>query len=270
MFHRISQILKSRKRFVIACAVIVTFVVGAGAYTVSQIDENHVTIKSRSDIEFTIDNGNNSSVLSFFEVFSPNSGRHPQPFFWLTENGQMFMRGPETIDVSHKSGGPGRTALTLNGSSDNVDVGIFVNRPRLFVWSNSTNARADLIIRNLQATGTKSAVIETATHGSRAIYAVESPEVWVEDYGSAKLVNGEAKIHLDPLFLESIRVDDLNPLKVFIQLTDDANQVIVRKNATYFVVKETGGGRSNASFDYRVIGKRIGHEDTRFEKVPLK
>lgn len=266
MFHRI---LSTRKRTALACLLAGVFLFGAARYAVTQIDENFVTIKSRSDIEFTFDNGNNPNISSFFEVFSPNSGQHPKPFFWLTETGQMFLRGPGTIDVSHKSGGPGRTALTLNGSSDNQDVGIFINRPRLFVWSNAGNTRGDLIIRNLQATGTKSAVIETATHGGRAIYAVESPEVWVEDYGSAKLVNGEARIPLDKLFLESVTVDDAHPLKVFVQLTDEANPVIIRKSDTFFVVKETRGGTSNASFDYRVVAKRIGHENTRFEQVPL-
>ena len=266
MSHRI---FNNRKRVVLVCLLVAVVMLGTGALAVTQINENHVTIKSRSDIEFTIDNGNNTGVLSFFEVFSPNSGRHPQPFFWLTENGQMFMRGPETIDISHKSGAPGREALTLNGSADNADVGVMVNRPRFFIWSTSTNNRADLIIRNLQATGTKAAVIETASHGARAIYAVESPEVWVEDYGSARLANGEARIQLDPLFLESITVDDAHPLKVFIQLTDEANPVVVRKADTYFVVKETRGGRSSATFDYRVVGKRIGHENTRFEQVPL-
>lgn len=259
-----------RKRAVWVSLVVAVVVGSAAVLTVSQIDENFVTIKSGSDIEFTIDKNNNPNTYAFFEVFSPSSGRHPYPFFYVTEDAKMSMYGPITIDISHRSGAAGREALWLNGSSDNVDVGIMVNRARMFIWSTSTNKRADLIIRNLQATGSKSAVIETDSFGGRAIYTVESPEVWVEDYGSAQLSKGEARVALDPLFLEAVTIDEGHPFKVFIQLTAEANPVFVIKADTHFIVKETQGGRSDATFDYRVVAKRRGFEDTRFEEVHLE
>lgn len=263
------RILSSWRRALLI-SVVAVLIVGSGVFLVgSQIDEPFVQIKSGSDIEFTIDKNNNPSVFAYFEVFSPNSGVHPYPFFWLTEDAKMFTRGPFSIDISHKSGAPGREALFLKGSSDNVDVGVMVNRSRFFIWSTLTNDRADLIIRNLQATGTKSAVVATESYGSRALYSVEAPEVWVEDYGSGQLVNGETRIDLDSIFLETVTIDAQHPMKVFIQLTAEANPVYVTKGETYFIVKELNGGKSMATFDYRVVAKRKGFEAIRLEATSL-
>ena len=53
------------------------------------------------------------------------------------------------------------------------------------------------------ANGTKSASVPT-TQGNQLLYVMESPEVWFEDFGSANLVNGEATIILDDLFMETV------------------------------------------------------------------
>jgi hypothetical protein len=72
-------------------------------------------------------------------------------------------------------------------------------------------------------------------------------------------------IELDPLFLETVTVDEKNPLKVFIQLNDDCNGVYVQRQATAFEVKELKGGTSRAQFTYRVVAKRKGFETARLE-----
>ena len=69
----------------------------------------------------------------------------------------------------------------------------------------------------------------------------------MEDYGSRQLLNGEARVDLDPLFLETVTIDEDHPLKVFIQLTAEANPVHVTKGNGYFIVRELNGGRSNAT-----------------------
>ncbi len=121
-----------------------------------------------------------------------------------------------------------------------------------------------LVQGNLVVTGAKNAVV-TIDGKKRLIYCQESPEVWVEDFGSGKLVNGRAHIELDPTFLKAVTIDEKHPMRVFIQLNGDCNGVYVVKGKTGFDVIELRGGRSNVEFDYRVVAKRKGFENKRFE-----
>ncbi len=116
------------------------------------------------------------------------------------------------------------------------------------------------------ATGTKSAIVATS-QGHRTLYAQESSEVWFEDFGEGQLAGGLAHIDLDPLFLETVTINDQHPMKVFIQLNDDCNGVYVERGTTAFEVIELGGGASSARFTYRVVAKRQGYEQARLEEA---
>ncbi|MBK8465608.1 MAG: hypothetical protein IPL32_07225 [Chloracidobacterium sp.] len=118
------------------------------------------------------------------------------------------------------------------------------------------------------ANGTKSASVGTS-RGNQLLYATESPEVWFEDIGSGKLINGEAVITLEKLFLETVLIDDKHPMHVFIQMEDDSQEVFVKKGTTSFTVKERNNGTSNASFSYRIIAKRLNFQDHRFGNDPV-
>jgi hypothetical protein len=113
----------------------------------------------------------------------------------------------------------------------------------------------------------KSSAADTSL-GRFAFYSEESTEHWFSDFGSAQLSNGEAKIFLDPIFKEAI--SEKNPYIVLLSLTSDSNGLYVaEKNKDYFVVKELNQGKSNATFDYKIIGKRRGYEDIRLEKIEI-
>lgn len=130
-----------------------------------------------------------------------------------------------------------------------------------------TSARGIYYGNGLAGSGTKSCVVKT-TEGPKALYCVESPENYFEEYGTAKLVNGRTVINIDPLFLQTITISKENPYKVFIQMIDEIpNNVHVEKFDTYFVVVENNGGSSNAEFDWRFVAKRKGYEDLRMETV---
>jgi hypothetical protein len=122
----------------------------------------------------------------------------------------------------------------------------------------------------LSGSGTKNCIVRT-TMGPVAFYCQESPESWFEDFGSAQLINGKAHIELDPIFLESVTIDDTNPMRVFIQLTgvEKCNEIRVIKGRTGFDVIELNNGNSNVTFDYRVVAKRKGFENKRMEICPL-
>lgn len=118
---------------------------------------------------------------------------------------------------------------------------------------------------NLNCTGTKSAVVDTGQE-KRQLYAVESPGVWFEDFGSAALQNGSVFVTIDPLFAKSINLN----VEYHLYLTPlgDCNGLYVAdKSPTGFEVRELGGGTSNVEFDYRVVAKRVGFENTRLEVV---
>lgn len=116
---------------------------------------------------------------------------------------------------------------------------------------------------NFAATGAKAASIPT-TKGNQLVYCIESPEIWFEDIGSAKLVNGTATIALDALFMEAVLIDSEHPMQVFIQENGECNGVYVIKEKDKFIVKEKNGGHSNIEFTYRVMGKRRFYQDHRF------
>jgi hypothetical protein len=121
---------------------------------------------------------------------------------------------------------------------------------------------------NVTVAGAKSAVVATASHGARTLYADESAEVYFFDRGGGQLVNGVATIALDPIWLETVTIDADHPMRVQVTLTGDCNGVyVVEKTATGFTVRELRGGASNATFDWEVAAKRKGYEEVRLAPV---
>jgi hypothetical protein len=121
---------------------------------------------------------------------------------------------------------------------------------------------------DMVASGAKPAVVRTS-QGEVLLYAMESPEVWFEEFGEGKLENGKAHVELDPLFLETVAIDPSHPMKVFIQLQDDCKGTYVKTQTTGFDVIELQGGTSNASFSYRAVAKRRGYEDERMRRTDV-
>ncbi len=120
---------------------------------------------------------------------------------------------------------------------------------------------------NFGATGTKSSVVPV-DNGTRqvALYAVESPEVWFEDYGSAKLVSGVAKVNIDPAYAQTVNTG----VQYHVFLTPDGDcegLYVTARTATGFEVRELHQGKSNVTFDYRIIARRRGYETKRLADV---
>jgi hypothetical protein len=67
---------------------------------------------------------------------------------------------------------------------------------------------------------------------------------------------------LDPLLVRNIRVDEMHPLKVFIQLEGDCKGVFVsNKTPNGFDVRELQDGRSNVSFTWQIVAVRADTKD---------
>jgi hypothetical protein len=115
-----------------------------------------------------------------------------------------------------------------------------------------------------QWTTNKPATVKTRTGEKIKLFTEEAAELFFNDYGDGRLNRGSIHIELDPLYLETVTVDESHPLKVFVQLEDDCKGVYVtRKTATGFDVMELQGGTSDARFTYRVMCKRKYYEDER-------
>ena len=108
------------------------------------------------------------------------------------------------------------------------------------------------------------AVIAPVAGGSKkvAVNAVESPENWFEDAGTAQLSSGEAVVNIESLFAETVNTGV--EYHVFLTPNGDCKGLYVaQKSATSFVVRELGGGISSIAFDYRIMAKRKGFENVR-------
>lgn len=120
---------------------------------------------------------------------------------------------------------------------------------------------------NIGATGTKSSVV-SVENGTRqvALYAVESPDVWFEDYGSGHLVSGVANVKIDPAYAQTVNTGI--EYHVFLTPNGDCEGLYVTaRTATSFEVRELRQGKSNVAFDYRVIARRRGYETQRLADV---
>jgi hypothetical protein len=115
---------------------------------------------------------------------------------------------------------------------------------------------------DLSCTGTKSASVEVENE-QRLLYAIESPEVWFEDFGVGKLEKGKAVVTIDALFAETVNLEDYH---VFVTPLGDCNGLYVtKKTPTGFTVHELGDGVADIAFDYRIVAHRLNYEDKRLE-----
>ena len=181
------------------------------------------------------------------------------------------------------SGSSGTSTLALYAKNSSTAAGV-----ALFGWSFGTVSTAvfsnygtadifrgfgstGLVFRVLNdgsfiANGTKSAVVDTVSYGKRRLYAVESTENWFEDFGEARLSQGEVIVKFDPIFAETVNTK--NDYHVFLTPKGDCSGLyIAHQNAPTFEVRGLRGGRSTIEFDYRIVAKRKGHEKTRFAEL---
>ncbi len=211
-----------------------------------------------------ISNGNGLYVIN-------TSSNHPT--IWARADGNT-----NTISARNNSAGPGFP--TMWGQNDNSH-----GTNTIFALNNSSysgpGSWPTIYGRNLSGacaiyadgdfcgSGGKYAVV-TTSEGEALLSVIESPEVWFEDFGEGQLINGRTRIELDPLFLETVTINDQHPMKVFVQLNDDCRGVFVKRSKTGFDVTELQGGTSNAAFDYRVVAKRKGYENARLPLANIR
>jgi hypothetical protein len=97
-------------------------------------------------------------------------------------------------------------------------------------------------------------------------YSVQSAENWMEDFGTGELKLGVAVVKVDPVFAQTVTGDA--SYHVFITPNGDSEGLyVINKTATSFEVRESKGGTSSLTFDYRIVAKRRGYEAQRLIDV---
>lgn len=118
---------------------------------------------------------------------------------------------------------------------------------------------------NFAASGVKAAVVPFPDGTMRALYCIESPECWFEDYGSAELVEGAARVLLDAGFASTVATSEYY---VFLMPEGDCRGLFVaKKDAEGFMVRELQGGRATLRFSYRIVARRKDVEAPRLAVV---
>ncbi len=144
---------------------------------------------------------------------------------------------------------------TATGGQSYSYVGLKYNHNNDLIASGGTNYK---VVGN----GSNSTLIMDKDGEPRVLFSPEAPEILFQDFGTGKLKNGEAKIVLDDLLVNSIYVDQQHPIKVFIQLEGDCNGVYVtNKSEKGFTVKELSNGKSNVNFSWQIVANRADSKD---------
>jgi hypothetical protein len=111
-------------------------------------------------------------------------------------------------------------------------------------------------------------MLATTSGGKRTVetYAMQSPESWMEDFGSGATKGGVGEVQIEPAFADTVTAD--TSYHVFLTPRGDSKGLYVTNvTATSFEVRESGGGTASIGFDYRIVAKRRGYEAERLVDV---
>ncbi len=159
--------------------------------------------------------------------------------------------GSDTILVSND-------AVQFELDNDNNESGNLwvLNGANTTVFSINENG-------DMTAIGTKSAAVNTQDYGMRRLYALESPQNWFEDFGSAQLVDGAVIVAIEPVFAQTVNLNE--EYHVFLTPLGDCPLYVAGKTPQGFIVQAMDGRACSIAFDYRIVARRLGYEQLRLE-----
>ncbi len=196
---------------------------------------------------------------NFFTGFSDFDGNEPG---WEVEvsnagAGDAIIASNTSVDSTHPT-----LSLTNNDSTSPGDLALDVQGP-----SFGGECSID-VTGNLFCTGTLAAAVKAGGTHKVAMYGVQSPENWIEDFGSGTLFGGVATINLDPVLVRTISSNA--DYHVYLTPAGDCEGLYVAgKSATSFEVRELRRGISNVQFDYRIVAHRKGLESVRMPELNM-
>lgn len=201
-----------------------------------------------------------------FTTSSSGTGNHEGVAGWGYSNGAGYALGVRGYAQNTYGGNAYGGHFTVSNLSNGQHFGIWAEAAGQWNYAGYFVGHVQ-VTEDFFVSGSKNAVVKVDNGEYRSVYCQESPEVWFEDFGEGQLVNGRTHIEIDPLFLQTVTINNQHPMKVFIQLNDEnCKGTAVKRGTTGFDVIELLAGTSNASFSYRIVAKRKGYEDRRLAK----
>jgi hypothetical protein len=173
--------------------------------------------------------------------------------------GGLFYGRNGAVGMTKTNGGYAVFGYNLTASPTSGYAGVFMSVAGDGVWIDTPVGKAGLTITG----GSKAAAVPTS-EGERLLYTEESTEVWFSDYGFGRLVEGRAEISIDPLYAQTVSLDQ--PYHVFLQAYGDAELYVRDRTATGFMVLLRDGD-PGVEFSYRIVARRLGYEEARLEPV---
>jgi hypothetical protein len=168
-----------------------------------------------------------------------------------------------TVTASDKTSASTAGLLVVNDSTNATAVVFKASAPNAPTKPGSCTITAN---GNLTCTGSKSAAVPVEGGRMAALYAVEAPENWFEDFGSGRLTGGVATVSLESMFAQAINADVA--YHVFLTAKGDCEGLYVTNETSRgFEVHELRGGKSDVEFDYRIVARRKGYETIRMADV---
>jgi hypothetical protein len=209
-------------------------------------------------------NGGGSSTYSYLKGFEDVSAG-------------VWGDGTDNNNVSFSIGIVGTAETSYGGYFLNNSV----NNPT--VYATNENAGGSGLFKTLMATSPQGTCgvgggsltctgqvksLATTASGSHQVetYAMQSPENWMEDFGTGTLSSGTGVVTLDATFAET--VSETADYHVFLTPRGDSKGLYVTNlTPTSFEVHESGAGTASIAFDYRIVAKRRGLETQRLTDV---
>ena len=204
---------------------------------------------------------NNGSLNHYGSIFMLTSGKSFQladPTSYIhTNGGTIYLRQNATDFTDY---------IRWNQPNDKVQVHAYggfefyvaASGNTIFWTDNSNNVHVN---GNFYVSGTKSAT-EKTSQGDVALYAIEAPESYYEDFGRGNIKGGFCNILIDPLFAECVE----GTYDVFLTPYGKCSYIYVdesqMKNNRFRVVSD-----QDISFSYRIVAHRVNHSAKRFEYV---
>ncbi len=184
----------------------------------------------------------------------------------LSTNGSgVYGKSTNSVGV-FASGGPALLARSTGGV---VMLGEDSSGGQIFQLDDSGNIRISGQIYTLGSCNAGCAP-KQASAGKRLVsYTPHESVPTMEDFGEARLVNGQAYVRIDAAFSDGI--DQHAGYLVFPAPEGDSRGLYVTQKTTAgFIVRESQGGHSNLAFSYRIVAKPFGSTEPRLPMVDMK
>jgi len=201
----------------------------------------------------------NADSIDGFGVVGVQTGYNPSDLPSVKwKSGGLFGGRNGVIGITKANNG--NALYALDNSTGGGWAGVFDSNNGNGVNITTPSGKTGLVVYG----GTKNAAVNT-DEGSRLLYTEESTEVWFSDYGFGKLDGDKAIITIDPLFAQTVNLNE--PYHVFIQVYGDAEVYVSNRTPTQFEV-HLHDGEPNIEFSYRIVAVRLGYEGNRLEAAP--